>query len=461
MAEEQNTPKKAKSGAKKVALKVSAVRSVSAEDRAADKKSLGQVRKTLVFLGFVVVAYALYLVFTGQVDEFVTSLAGVDVSWIVAGVVCFLFYYVFGVLAYVLSVAADPDNPVGIRDLMSVEASGVFFMRLTPNSAGAPPAQIYRLTRAGLSVGEASALNFTRTVLYEAGEGVFAAIMLVFCGGYFYEAFGDVTLIGIFLFGFKVVQVGGMLFLCLFPRPVVAIGNWALRFANRRRWLKDEKYAHYYEVVNTQVAMFSAAFKRSAANVREMLATMLVTLLQLGCMYALPWFVLRSFGEEGDFLVCLASGSMLELLINAVPLPGGTGGAEVGFAYLFGKMYGPHLSAGFVIWRAVEYLLPVLIAAPCMGMRSTSGESINRRVKRAWKRVRDFVGGRGAGAGRGRGRAGARGGVTVRPGKKKVTVSGGAPGAGKGSGADVQARIAAGKAAAAAKKAAGERDAGK
>ena len=461
MAEEQNTPKKAKSGARKVALKVSAVRSVSAEDRAADKKSLGQVRKTLVFLGFVVVAYALYLVFTGQVDEFVTSLAGVDVGWIVAGVVCFLFYYVFGVLAYVLSVAADPDNPVGIRDLMSVEASGVFFMRLTPNSAGAPPAQIYRLTRAGLSVGEASALNFTRTVLYEAGEGVFAAIMLVFCGGYFYEAFGDVTLIGIFLFGFKVVQVGGMLFLCLFPRPVVAIGNWALRFANRRRWLKDEKYAHYYEVVNTQVAMFSAAFKRSAANVREMLATMLVTLLQLGCMYALPWFVLRSFGEEADFLVCLASGSMLELLINAVPLPGGTGGAEVGFAYLFGKMYGPHLSAGFVIWRAVEYLLPVLIAAPCMGMRSTSGESINRRARRAWKRVRDFVGGRGAGAGRGRGRAGARGGVTVRPGKKKVTVSGGAPGAGKGSGADVQTRIAAGKAAAAAKKAAGERDAGK
>nr|WP_275100694.1 lysylphosphatidylglycerol synthase transmembrane domain-containing protein [Olsenella profusa] len=410
-------------------------------------------------MGFVVIAYALYLVLTGQVDEFVTSLAGVDTAWVVAGVVCFLFYYVFGVLAYVLSVAADPDNPVGIRDLMSVEASGVFFMRLTPNSAGAPPAQIYRLTRAGLSVGEASALNFTRTVLYEAGEGVFAAIMLVFCGGYFYQTFGDVTLIGAFLFGFKVVQVGGMLFLCLFPRPVVAVGNWALRFANRRKWLKDEKYEQYYEVVNTQVAMFSAAFKRSAANVREMVATMLVTLLQLGCMYALPWFVLRSFGGDADFLVCLASGSMLELLINAVPLPGGTGGAEVGFAYLFGRMYGVHLSAGFVIWRAVEYLLPVLIAAPCMGMRSTSGESINRRVRRAWKRVRGFVGGAGSGPGGGR-RSAARGGVTVKPGKKKVTVSGGtgAKGAhgGKG-GSDVEARIAAGKAAAAAKKAAGEK----
>ena len=85
-----------------------------------------------------------YLVFSGQFDEFITSLTGVDLGWIVAGVVCFLFYYVFGVLAYVLSVIADPDSPVGIRDLMSVEASGVFFMRLTPNGAAAPPAQIYR-----------------------------------------------------------------------------------------------------------------------------------------------------------------------------------------------------------------------------------------------------------------------------------------------------------------------------
>ena len=455
MAAEQESQKQAKSAAKRVAMKVSAVRSVSAEDSAADKQSMGQVRKTFVFLGFVAVAYALYLVLSGQVDEFVTSLAGVDLAWIVAGVVCFLFYYVFGVLAYALSIIADPDNPVGIRDLMSVEASGVFFMRLTPNSAGAPPAQIYRLTRAGLSVGEASALNFTRTVLYEAGEGVFAAIMLVFCGSYFYETFGDVTLVGLFLFGFKVVQVGAMLFLCLFPKPVVAIGNWALRFANRRGWLKDDKFEKYFEMVNTQVVKFSAAFKRSARNVREMLLTMLVTLLQLGCMYALPWFVLRSFGEPADFLVCLASGSMLELLINAVPLPGGAGGAEVGFAMLFRGMYGVHTTAGFVIWRAVEYLLPVLIAAPCMGMRSKGGESLNRRWSRFRKRVLSLVTGRGAPGGR---RAASRGGVTVRPAGPRragtVVVSGGAKRA--AAERDVAARIAAGKAAAVAKRAAAE-----
>lgn len=475
MADELKKPKK------KVALKVAGGKATKKkisimEGDEADKESMGQARKTLVFLFFVMIAYAVYLVFTGQVDEFVTSLAGVDVKWIVAGVVCFLFYYVFGVLAYVLSVIHDPDSPVGIRDLMSVEASGVFFMRMTPSGVGAQPAQIFRLTRAGLSVGEAGALNFTRFVLYEAGEGVFAAIMLLFCGGYFYETFGDVTLIGIFLFGFKVVQLAAIMAMCLLPRPVMAICNWALKLAHRHRWIKEEKYNEWYKFVNTQIEVFSRDFKSSAANVLEMCLTMVVTLLQLGCMYALPYFVLRSFGEPADLLLCTASGSMLELLVNAVPLPGGTGGAEVGFAYLFKDMYGSHLAAGFIIWRAIEYLLPVLIAAPCMGMRSNGGASIYHRWHGFWDGftggIRSFIdtGSFTAGASVRGGARAPKGGVTVKPKARKKPAAPAVAGATvttrgaktvvKSSApapkVDIEAKIAAGKAAAAKKDAGGK-----
>lgn len=399
----------------KVAMKVSRSTNYSELDREADKKSMGQVRKTAIFLAFVAIVYIAYLVISGQFDEFVTSLAGVDLGWITAGIICFMFYYVFGVLAYVFSIMGDPHCPVGFRDLMSVEASGVFFMRLTPSGVAAPPAQIYRLTRAGLSPGAAGALQFTRFVIYEAGEGVFAAIMLLFCGGYFYETFGDVTLIGLFLFGFKVVQVAIFLALCLLPRPVMALSNWLLRFVNRHGWLKDEKYQKYHSFINTQVMEFSTAFKVAAKNVKELFATLIVTLLQLGCMYALPYFVLRAFGEPADLLICLASGSMLELLVNAVPLPGGTGGAEVGFAYLFGKMFGPHLSAGFVIWRAVEYLLPVVVAMPCMGMRSNSQRSIHDRWQYLYQRVQFFIE---TGQTRGKKTNKAHDGVTIRPNTK-------------------------------------------
>ena len=202
---------------------------------------------------------------------------------------------------------------------------------------------------------------------------------------------------------------------------------------------------------------FAGAFRSACTNVGELLATEVVTLLQLGCMYALPFFVLRAFGEPADLIVCLASGSMLELLINAIPLPGGTGGAEVGFAYLFRDMFGQHLAAGFVIWRAVEYLLPVLIAAPCMGMRSNGGVSIRRRWDALWGGITGRINGfvetgslRGTGAGRSargvtvkpKARPGGSG-AAAKPKARRTSVSG--TGSAK---VDVAAKIAAGKAAA-------------
>ncbi len=440
----------------KVSLKVSGRHTISEEDRAADAKSMGQVRKSIIFLGAVGIAYAIYLVISGQFDDFVNSLSMVDQRWIVGGMLCYVVYYIFGVSAYILSVFAEKDSPVGVRDLMSVEASGIFFMNLTPNGAGAAPAQIYRLTRAGLSVGGAGALQFTRFVIYEAGEGIFAALMLIFRAQYFYDTFGDVTLIGIILFGCKIVMVGAILIICLCPKVVMSLGNWGLRLANRHGWLHDDKYNQLYHMINTQVMEFSNGFKGAAKNVGDMALTMLVTLVQLGCLYALPYFVLRAFGEPADLITCLASGSMLELLTSAIPLPGGTGGAETGFAFLFSGMFGDHIAAGYVLWRSIEYFLPTLCATPLLGLRSNSGESIHDRFSRYLGRVTAFVNGEKPGKASKKAVAG----VTVKPhaAKAAANAAGSAKKASKhvvsgGSTAsvDVAAKVAAGKAAAAAK----------
>lgn len=376
-------------GRERRAPKISVGDVSSAQDRKADSSSMKQVRTTFIFLGFVSLAYVAYLVVSGQVDDFVRALIGVNPAWLIAGVVCFLCYYLFGILAYTAIVVVDHDSPVGFRDLMSVEASGVFFMRLTPGGAGVIPSQIYRLTRAGLPLADASALQFVRFTLYEAGEGIFAAIMLLFCGDYFLTTFSDVkilgldvTLIGIFMFAFKFVQVGGIFLLCLLPGPIQKLGALGLRIGRALHIINQERYERYLDFVTTQVSTFSQAFRSAASNWHVLPVVETLTLLQLGCMYALPYFVLRSFGLEADLLICLASGSMVELLVNAIPLPGGAGGAEVGFTYLFQNMFGWHLSAGLAIWRSIEYLLPVVIAAPCMGMRSTTGESIYNRWNR-------------------------------------------------------------------------------
>ena len=389
-SEKPGSPKAAKPKVKitpKVAVSPNSA-SESVEDA---RKSYGQVRKSVLFLVLVSVLYGVYIVFSGQFDEFVGALAGVDTSWLVAGAFAYFAYYLLGIFAYIISVITDPACPVGIRDLMSVEAAGIFFMNLTPNGAGAAPAQIFRLTRAGISVGQAGALQFTRFVMYEAGEGIFAALILLFRFNYFFEQFGDVTIVGVVLFGAKILMVGGMLAICLLPRMVVALGNWGLRILSRFGIVK--RYDHWHEIINTQVHEFSAGFKNAAKNIPEMCVVLVITLFQLGCLYSLPYFVLNALGQPADLLTCLASGSMLELLTSAIPLPGGTGGAEGGFAFLFAHMFGEKIAAGFVLWRAIEYFLPTLFASMLLGLRSHGGPTVYQRWTRAVTSLSAFISG--------------------------------------------------------------------
>lgn len=371
---------------KKFAVKVSATASVNKNQAQAEQQSMSMARKSLIFLACVGLCYLLFLILSGQIDEFISALRDIDTNWVFAAILCYGAYYIFGVLAYVLAVAGDPKCPVGVRDLMSVEASGIFFYNLTPNGAGGPPSQIFRLTRAGLSVAQAGALQYTRFILYEAGEGIFAAIMMIFRGSFFLETYGDVFYIGAFLFAFKILEVIGLLAICMWPQSIASFGGWGLRMLAHFPWFR-ERAAGFAETLNTQILEFATGFNQAIKNTSEMALTLLVTLLQLGCLYALPYFVLRAFDLPADLLTCLACGSMLELLTSAIPLPGGTFGAEGGFAFLFMPMFGQSTAAGYVIWRMVEFFLPIFVALPLLGLRSNSGRSIHTH----WLRIHAYA----------------------------------------------------------------------
>lgn len=346
-----------------------------------ERDELKSIRKPVIFLGAVMVVYILYIVFSGQLDEFVGALAGVDIWWVVRGAACMLCYYLLGVMGYAVPVSRDKDSPLGFRDLMSAEAAGIFFSYLSPGGAGSAPARIYRLTRAGLTVGAASALQCTRYIIYEAAEGIFAAIMLIFRYQYFVSTVGNFAVIGLVLFGAKIFEVAGLLVICLYPRFVKRVGNALIRLLEKTKLKLD--YERWHSVVNNQVQEFADGFKSSARDLKMMAFAVLVSMSQLACQYALGWFVAHAFGfHDADLVTCLAAGSMLELLTSAVPLPGGEGGAEVGFAMLFGPIFGSTVSASYVVWRFIEYVLPILAAVPLLGLRSRGGSNVYQRLAR-------------------------------------------------------------------------------
>ena len=351
-----------------------------------------------IFIGFALLAFVVYLVVTGQVAQFMAALANVQVPWLIVACLCMLLYLVFGIAAYAIAVWMDPKSPVGIRDLISVEASGIFFGNLTPMMMGSTPAQIYRLTKAGQNVGEAGATQFTRFIVYQFGLVAWGAILLAARMPFFVERYSDVralTILCIFSFGGHVCILLSIFAIALMPRMVIRVAHWGLSVLARVGVAAD-KVDGWRAFVDGEVYSFSEKFKLSAGHTGSMALTVVITMLQLAFFYLVPYFLMLSFGHHDvDFLSVMAASAFVQLLSSAVPLPGGTGGAEGGFALFLGHFYGSAATAGYLLWRLITFIAPTIVAAPLLGLKSARDASIHER----WDRLvakRGRRGGRGA-----------------------------------------------------------------
>ena len=343
-------------------------------------------RRGALFIGAALVAFVIYLFVTGQVAQFIAALANVQVPWLMVACLCMLLYLIFGIAAYAIAVWLDPNSPVGIRDLISVEASGIFFGNLTPMMMGSTPAQIYRLTKAGQNVGEAGATQFTRFIVYQFGLVVWGAILLAARMPLFLERYSDVaalTVLCVFSFGGHVCILMLIFAIALLPKTVVRVAHWLLALLSRLGFA-DDKVASWAEIVDGEVESFSQKFKLAAGHTSSMAVTVAITMLQLAFFYLVPYFLMLAFGHHDvDFLSVMAASAFVQLLSSAVPLPGGTGGAEGGFALFLGHFYGSAATAGYLLWRLITFIAPTIIAAPLLGLKSAHNESIHAR----WDRI--------------------------------------------------------------------------
>ena len=291
-------------------------------------------------------------------------------------------YLFFGIVAYAIAVWLDPNSPVGIRDLISVEASGIFFGNLTPMMMGSTPAQIYRLTKAGQNVGEAGATQFTRFIVYQFGLVAWGAILLLARMPFFAERYGDMTLLCVFSFGGHCCILLGIFAVALMPKTVTRVAHCIINWLERMG-VSATKIEGWRTFVDGEIYSFSEKFKLSAGHFSSMLLTVVITMLQLAFFYLVPYFLMLAFGQyDVDFFSVMAASAFVQLLSSAVPLPGGTGGAEGGFALFLGHFFGTAATAGYLLWRLITFIAPTILAAPLLGLKSAHNESIHARWDR-------------------------------------------------------------------------------
>ena len=123
--------------------------------------------------------------------------------------------------------------------------------------------------------------------------------------------------------------------------------------------------------VDAEVDGYAGAVHQAIRQGKVVVLAIVINVGQLACLYCIPFCVLRALGvTDIDFLTAMCASAFIQLIMTAVPLPGGTGGAEAGFVLFFKPELGALTTAAVVLWRALAYYLPIVFSLPLLGLRT-------------------------------------------------------------------------------------------
>lgn len=344
-------------------------RQTSAQQEPENRKGDRSLYIGIGFIALVVVGFIAWLFASGKAASFFDALSRADVSWVLGGALFYVGFFMLDVACYRVAGMLTGVR-LGFLDLLSVAAAGIVFGYLTPGQMGAAPAQIVRLSQVGLKVGDATAVQLTKFFIYQTAVTAFGAGVLVAKSAYFVARFGDLVLVSALSFLMHLSIMAGLVLVIFCPNLVRRVLHWLVRIASgRMRLIKDPEAAH--QRVDDEVNEYAGSVRVAVRHPGVVGSAVVVTLLELACLYCVPYFVVRSFDVVAmDFATSVCAAAFVQLIMTAVPLPGGTGGAEGGFALFYGPELGASVTAAVVLWRMLTFYLPIIVCTPMLGLRS-------------------------------------------------------------------------------------------
>ncbi|MEG0494908.1 MAG: flippase-like domain-containing protein [Eubacterium sp.] len=128
----------------------------------------------------------------------------------------------------------------------------------------------------------------------------------------------------------------------------------------------------YYGKVEHFIAEYSDAIKALKEHKMETVKLFAVSIVQILVFYCINYLVYRSLGlHDANAFTIISMQAILYVAVAFIPTPGAAGGAEAGFALLFGPIYGAvNTSVALILWRIITFYFIILFGGIFLSIRS-------------------------------------------------------------------------------------------
>lgn len=251
---------------------------------------------------------------------------------------------------------------VSYRQCMGYAFIGFYVSSITPSSTGGQPAQMYYMSRDGISPAYSSLDMLLISVCYQVGTLLCALVALVALGSDALQmGIGGVLLL---IFGgiVLVLLTVGMLLMMFSPDLASRLAEFSLQCLVKLRIVKEEQKWREKLVEQLEAYRQGAICLR---NNRGLLPRLLaLTLLQLTALYGVPYMVYLGFGlSEASFFHLAGAQALVNLAVGILPLPGSVGVSEGVALATFSHFYGGSLvTPAVLVSRGISFYAFLLIS---------------------------------------------------------------------------------------------------
>lgn len=241
-----------------------------------------------------------------------------------------------------------------------MNAIGRYYDCITPMSTGGQPFQVFYLNKHGIDAGAAISLPIARYVVFQIAW----LIISLFATIYSTKVFGETNLVSVASytgFALNALMIVGVWVLSVGKIGKVLVAK-GLKLLCKMRIVKS--YEKVYDKVMDTVNGFQSTMKTYTKRIWKLLGLVVSNMLQLIILYSIPFFIYLMLGGEptfSSFVTIWVYAILCDLASGFIPLPGGTGMAEVAFTMVLTPIF-PEGTVfwGLLLWRFMNYYIYLL-----------------------------------------------------------------------------------------------------
>ena len=337
-----------------------------------------KVNKKMLFNIIVIILSIVFLVYFCISENGLLDLAKNVLEFNKIWLFIALFFHLSNIIidAYLIyRFTCSTGKTYSFKDAFKTSMVGQFFSAITPGASGGQPMQIYSMKKQGIDTWHSTSALVQKFLVYQTSITIYGAVAILFKKKMF---LGQVSPIAHWLSSFGFISqslVIVLLFLFSFNRLITyKIIKTVFICLEKIRLIKnvDEKISE----VETQLNCFHTNNKNLYKNTKLVFEVYSLTILQLTCIFVVPYFIYRSFNLYGAKMSdMIAAQSFVTMASAFIPLPGGSGAAEGSFFAFFNIFFTEStIKSAVLLWRVMTYFLTILISAPFSGVRSVNSK---------------------------------------------------------------------------------------